>query len=260
MKKAKPKAKKAKTTKLDRIAAQLRKVLRRETTDVILSGNLLIDSRKLLAHREWQPWLAKNFDLSLRTAQTYVAAAEYVARVKSKSATVADVSNLSPTVLYGLAAGHYTAEEEAAILAATRTREGRVDQNAAAAICERLVPPDDDVVDDADDDDDDDNDTAEKTPPDPETEAILDGPPPDVPPPAPNTTTDFALRAFDQAVHALKQLMTKPAARFASTAHTTRDLEGVESFIRAVADRAREAPPHDDAGRRDLQAPPEPAS
>jgi hypothetical protein len=51
------------------------------------------------------------------------------------------------------------------------------------------------------------------------------------------------LRTFDQAVNALKQLMTKPAARFASTVHTTGDLEGVESFIRAVADRLREARP-----------------
>ena len=73
-----------------------------------------------------------------------------------------------------------------------------------------------------------------------EITAILDGPPPEVPPPAPNMTPDYALDAFDQAVSALKQLMTKPAARFACSVHAN-DLEGVESFIRAVADRAREA-------------------
>jgi hypothetical protein len=137
MKKAKkPKARK---TALDRIVAQLRTVLRRETPDVVSAGNLLIESRKHLEHGEWQDWLAENFDLSLRSAQNPVAAAEYAARVKSKSANVADFSNLALTVLYALAAGHYNEQEEAAILAATR--KGRVDQTRAAAIREALAPP-----------------------------------------------------------------------------------------------------------------------
>jgi hypothetical protein len=55
------------------------------------------------------------------------------------------------------------------------------------------------------------------------------------------------LRAFDQAVNALKQLMTKPAARFAYSVHAS-DLEGVESFLRAVADRAREAAARTESG------------
>jgi Protein of unknown function (DUF3102) len=232
--------KKPKTSKtaLARIVAQIRTVLRRKTTNNILLGNLLIESRKLLAraHGEWQPWLAENFDLSLRTAQNYVAAAEYVARVKRKSATVADFSNLSPTVLYSLAGGHYNAEEEAAILAATR--KGRVDQTRAIAICAALTPPDSEEPDQPDG-----ADEAVEAGEDPESTAILDGPPPDVPPPAPNTTPDVMLHAFDQAVSALKQLMTKSPTRFASTAHTTNDLEHVENFIRAVADRAREARP-----------------
>jgi Protein of unknown function (DUF3102) len=213
--------KKAKQTKtaLDRIAAQLRKVLRRATRDVIEIDKLLIESRKHLEHGEWQHWLVENFDLSLRTAQNYVAAAEY----ESKSATVADFSNLSPGVLYWLAAGHYNVEEEAAILAATR--KGRVDQDAAYAICEKLAPPDDD--DDADDGDDREvdgggDDDAEEAPPDPEIEAILDGPPPAVPPPAPlPPPPDFALRDFDQAISVLKRLVTKSSAQFASTIHTT---------------------------------------
>ena len=78
-------------------------------------------------HGEWQPWLAENFDLSYRTAVRYISAAEYVER-KSKSDTVALFADLSPTVLYLLAEGHYSAKEEAAILAATR--EGRVDNDA----------------------------------------------------------------------------------------------------------------------------------
>jgi hypothetical protein len=242
------KAKKTKAT-LDRIVAQLRTMLRRATRDVITIGNLLIESRKHLEHGEWQDWLQDHFDLSYRTAVNYCDAAEYVARKskarKSKSATVADFNALATSVLYWLAAGHYNAEEEAAILAATR--KGRVDQTRVSAICEKLAPPDDDDADDTDDDNDaddhDGDDEAVEPAEDPESTAILDGPPPDVPPPAPITTPDFALRDFDQAVTALKQLMTKPAARFASTVHSTGDLENVESFIRAVADRAREARP-----------------
>jgi hypothetical protein len=230
------KAKKAKTptgkTALDRIAAQLRTVLRRETTDVILIGNLLIESRKHLEHGEWQDWLAENFDLSYRTAVNYCDAAEYVER---KSETVADFANLAQGVLYWLAAGYYNATEEAAILAATR--EHRVDQTRAGDICEALRPPDPepDDLDDADE-----AVEAAEAAEDAEIAAILEGPPPDVPPPAPNTTPDYTLHQFDQAVSALKQLMTKPAARFASTAHTTGDLRGVETFIHAVADRLRE--------------------
>jgi hypothetical protein len=232
-KKTKPPERK---TALDRITTQLRALFRRETKNIIEIGTLLIESRELLAneHGEWLPWLEKNFDLSARTAQRYIATAEYVA---SKSDTVSYFSNLAPTVLYWLAAGqHYDEKEEAAILAATRER--RVDQDAAAAICEALAPADDD--DDEDDDDEDgsgegggqDDDAEENA----EIEAILDGPPPAVPPPAPiPPPPDFALRAFDDAISALKRLMTKPSAQFAKTIHTANDLEGVECFIRTVA-------------------------
>ena len=236
------KAKKTKTaqrrTELDRIVAQMHTILRRETRDNIAIGRLLIKSRELLEHGEWQDWLQDHFDLSYRTALNYCDAAEYVAR---KSETVADFANLSPTVLYWLARGNYTAEQEAAILAATR--KCRVDQERAYAICEALRPPDSEEPDQPDGADeavegDEAVEAAEDL--DSDITAILDGPPPDVPPPAPNTTPDFPLRDFDQAVNALKQLMTKPAAQFAGTVHTSSDLESVESFIRAVADRLRE--------------------
>ena len=219
---------KQRPTELDQIITQLHTILRRETADVVLAGKLLIESRQHLQHGEWQPWLAENFDLSYRTAVNYCDAAEYAER--KQICNVADFANLAPTVLYALAAGHYNAEEESAVLAATG--KGRVDQTRARAICDELAPPDPEEPDQPDDDDE----AAE----DPESTAILDGPPPDVPPPAPNITPDVALRAFDQAVNTLKQLMTKPAARFAGTVHAG-DLEGVESFIHAVTDQARAA-------------------
>jgi hypothetical protein len=230
MKKAKKTKPPQQRTELDRLAAKLRTALGRETTNIIEIGKLLIESRKHLDHGEWLPWLEKNFDLSERTAQRYVATAEYIV---GKSDTVSDFASLAPTVLYWLAAGHYNEQEEAAILAATR--KGRVDQDAADAICEKLAPPDDDV---ADDDDDDTADHTEKAPPDPEIEAILAaGTDPAVPPPAPiPPPINFALRDFDDAVGTLKRLMTKSAAQFGDTAHTVEDLKKVRDFIRAVAD------------------------
>jgi hypothetical protein len=233
MKKAK-KTKARRETALDRLAGRLHAALMRATRDVILIGNLLIESRKHLQHGDWQPWLAENFDLSYRTAVNYCAAAEYVER-KSKSATVADFACLSPTVLYALAAGQYNEQEEAAILAATHKR--RVDYDRASAICEALAPADADDAEDADDQDDDGKDDGDDgAEEDVEIGAILDGPPPAVPPPAPNLAPpDFALRDFDQAISALKRLMTKPSAQFVSTIHSADELEGVESFIRAVA-------------------------
>jgi hypothetical protein len=224
-------------TALDRLAAQLRSALKCETTNIIEIGNLLIESRKHLEHGDWQEWLAKNFDLSYRTARRYESAAEYVAS-KLKCATVAllNFENLSPSVLYSLAAGgQYSEQEEAAILAATR--EGRVDEDAAEAIRWKLeqlayAAAADDAAAAADAQEDDDETTARE---DPEITAILDGPPPAVPPPAPiPPPPDFALQDFDQAISALKRPMTKPAAQFAQTIHSTEDLENVEDFIYAV--------------------------
>jgi hypothetical protein len=145
------------------------------------------------------------------------------------------LANLSATVLYALADGRrYTPEEEAAILAKAKT--ARVDEDTAWSICEALEPPYSDEAEEPDEPVDDADKAIEAVEDDPEITAILDGPPPDVPPPAPIAPPpDFALRAFEQAVGTLKELLTKPAAQFASTVHSASDLEKVENFIRAVA-------------------------
>jgi hypothetical protein len=222
----------ARKSQLDQLTNKLRDALRRETTNVIEIGDLLLESRKLLAHGKWQDWLDEHFDLSYRTALNYRDAAEYVAR-KSKSETVAHFASLSPFVLYTLATGRYDAKEEEAILAATH--EGRVDGKRAHAICQTLKTQAADVADASHDDDD-----AE----DAESMATLDGPPPDVPPPAPIAPPpDFALHAFDQAVSELKQLLTKPATKFADTVHTANDLEEVLAFLQAVLERTKYEPP-----------------
>ena len=244
--KKKGKTPKARATELDRIAAKLHTVLRQDTTSIIEKGKLLLRSRALLAdeHGQWMPWLAENFDMSYVSALNYCKAAEYVARTRTKFTTVV---NLSPSVLYQLADGDYNEQEEAAILAQAKAGK-RVDQDRADAICEALIPPP--MMDDDDDDDNGgDDDTA--PPPaaeDPDIAAILDGLPPAVPPPAPLAAPpDYALRAFDEALTALKELVTKPAAQFASTSHPAGYLEQVEGFIRAVADRVREGAPQEEA-------------
>jgi hypothetical protein len=189
-----------------------------------------------LEHGEWQPWLAENFDLSYDTALNYYRAAEYVERkTKSRTVRLFNFENLAPTVLYRLAAGRYDEREEAAILAEAKAGE-RVDQARAWDICEELAPPEPD--DDGEDAEGGGEDAAEN----PEAAAILDGPPP-APPPAPNAAPpDFALRAFDNAINALKPLVTKLLAQFAGTTHSADDLEKIESFIGAVAKARRKAP------------------
>ena len=89
---------------MDQLANKLRAALRRETTNMIEIGGLLLKSRKMLAHGKWQDWLDEHFNLSYQTALNYCAAAEYVAS-KSKSQTVGHFASLSPIVLYTLAAG-----------------------------------------------------------------------------------------------------------------------------------------------------------
>lgn len=114
------------------------------------------------------------------------------------------------------------------------TRERRVDQDAAAAICDALAPPDDDDVDDQKDGGDESGEDATAAE-DPEIAAMLDGPPPPVPPPAPiPPPPDFALRDFDDAISKLKRLMTKPSAQFACTIHSANELVTIEDFIRSV--------------------------
>jgi Protein of unknown function (DUF3102) len=220
-------------TELDRIVTQLRTALRHETKNIIEAGELLKKARDLIEHGEWLPWLAENFDLSERTAHRYIVSFMYVDEQReAKSDTVSDFTNLAPSVLYALAAFQYNEQQEAAILAATR--EGRVDQDKALAICDALAPPDDDA-DDGEAADDDAAAADSEREIDSEIEAILDGPPQEVPPPAPIAAPpDFALRSFDEAVTALKQLTTKPASQFTGSVHSVGDLENVESFIHAV--------------------------
>jgi hypothetical protein len=218
-------------TALDRIVAQLHAALRRETTNIVEIGNLLIESRKLLAneHGEWLPWLEEN-STSAYALPNATSPPPNTSRGKCDTACCISAIYRRP----------FSMGWPEAITCQKRKRRYSQRPARAASIrilpstfCDALKPPPDEP-------DDADKVVEAEAAEDAEIAAILDGPPPDVPPPAPNTTPDFTLRAFDQAANALKQLMTKPAARFASTAHTSGDLQGVATFIHAVADWLRE--------------------
>jgi hypothetical protein len=171
----------------------------------------------------------QEFRPDYRTALNYCKAAEYVER-RSKSETISHLANLSPTLIYKLAAGDYSEEAEEAILAAAR--KVRVDQTRAEEIREEA---DSNYEGDAAEDE---SEAEAEDDADPEIAAILDGPSPDVPPSAPIAPPpDFAVQSFSESVDALKKLVTKPVAQFVTTTPVD-DLMKVIAFLQAVFERA----------------------
>ena len=69
--------------------------LKREATDIIAIGNLLIEAKEAVDYGDWRAWLAANFGSSSRTADNYMSAANFAATC----ATVAQLK-LRPTALY----------------------------------------------------------------------------------------------------------------------------------------------------------------
>ena len=99
------------------IIGELRDALKHEVADIIAVGELLVEAKGKIKHGEWLPWLKKEFSMSERTARNYMKAAEFAA----KSATVADLQQLSPRALYLLAQadwgeGYGRTEATAAVL------------------------------------------------------------------------------------------------------------------------------------------------
>ena len=77
------------------IASELDAALKREATDIITIGSLLIEAQEQLDYGEWLAWLEEHFGSTDRTAENYMNAARFAARFET-------VSNLKlrPTVLY----------------------------------------------------------------------------------------------------------------------------------------------------------------
>jgi hypothetical protein len=220
------------------IASELHIALKRETTDIIAIGDLLLEAKDQLEHDLWLPWLEINFGSSIRTAQNYMSAARFAL----KYATVAHLK-LKPTALYWLgqnmdiialdeieailkAAETKWVDHERAvdIVAAIHRERGGIDEERADEERERAIAEE----------------RAREEAVASEIDDILDGPPPELPPPpelTPEATVhDFTVASFDQAVETLSRLQTKALSSFVATTHPPDKIKMVADFLRAVAD------------------------
>jgi hypothetical protein len=203
------------------ITGELQTALKREATDVIAIGDLLLEAKEQLKHGKWLPWLKSNFGSSDSTAQNYMNAA----RLAIKYPTVGNLK-LKPTALYflGLNLVSTPSDEIKAIFKVAKTEW--IDQERACEIIESIharrrgtepraeVEEQQCAVDEA--------------------EAILDGPPPELPPPEEGTPVDPNLQLFDATVEALAKLYTKPIATFATTKHDPKRLRDIAGFLEMV--------------------------
>ncbi len=83
---------------LQAVTSRIKDRLTRQVRDIIEIGRDLIEVKAKLQHGQFESWLAQEFDLTDRTAQNYMRAAEYMA---DKSETV---SFLTPASIYLLSA------------------------------------------------------------------------------------------------------------------------------------------------------------
>jgi hypothetical protein len=248
---------KAPSRDLNVIDAELHLALKRETQDIVLIGNLLIERKASMKHGEWLPWLKNGgFSMSERSAQNYMRAAKWVA----KSATDCGFENLSPRVLYEMSSEDcaYSKKDIDAIMELAKV--GRVGEEKAQEIYRARLAKETaksrakDAMQEAKEDRKQRKEVAESLR---EAEKLLDGPPPVLPPtkaPPPANRTSFKPRLsdFDAAVDTILKLSTKSAKKFKETKHAAADLETAADFLRAVAktksDKSEEAAPEEQQG------------
>ena len=186
--------------------------------DVIEIGALLIEAQDHLEHGEWLPWVEHELDFSERSAQNYMAAHRFAL----KYATIADLK-LTLGALYELASGNYYSDDEiGAVLAIAATE--RVTRERLDEIIEALTPKEDDEPSEEDDEEERRQWEAElaaaneakeaRAKEAAEAAAILDGPPPELPTTEEAPVVDHLTPAFTQAVEKLRELSTKPLAKF----------------------------------------------
>jgi hypothetical protein len=217
---------------IELIATELQAALKRETTDIIAIGDLLIEAQARLEHGQWLAWLEEHFGSTDRTAENYINAARFAAKFET-------VSNLKlrPTALYLLGRkldelddpdGFYNREVIKAILKAAETEWINLDRAVEIATSlQPLEPP----IEESDAEMAGAEETAQS-----EIDDILEGPPPDLPPAPEATVHDVILLPFDQALATLAHLQTKPLTSFAASTHQLHKIKSVISFLQEVAD------------------------
>ncbi len=102
------KTEKVSVPKLVRITSELHDIFKRGTADVIQIGRLLRSAKKEVGHGGFLPWLEREFSLSERAANRYMAAHKFMTTVAAESLKSAKLANLRlrPSALYELAEMH----------------------------------------------------------------------------------------------------------------------------------------------------------
>jgi hypothetical protein len=253
--------------KLVKITGELHAIFKRGTEDVIQIGRLLMSAKKEVGHGEFLPWLEKEFSLSEKSAQRFMAAHKFMTTVAApllKSDKLADL-RVRPSALYELTEMHsrgtVTQADIEAVLKdaaknwvgskrleeilksrhpvettpqATREAEPEVAGEAPGEVTGEATTGE--AID-----------TARSTEAageatggagDGKGEQTTATPPATAPKPksAPSAKDEGNLRGFTGNISNLKRLATGSAKKYVATALQAADLETVADFVRAVAD------------------------
>jgi len=95
-------------SKMAKITDELHAIFKRGAADVIQIGRLLMMAKKEAGHGEFLPWLEKEFSLSDKSAERYMAAHRFMTMVGARLLKSDKLSNLKlrPSALYELAEMH----------------------------------------------------------------------------------------------------------------------------------------------------------
>jgi hypothetical protein len=252
--------------KLVKITGELHAVFKRGTADVIQVGRLLMLAKNEVGHGEFLPWLEKEFSLSEKSAQRYMAAHKFMIEVAApllKSAKLSDL-RLRPSALYELVDLHSRgtatqADIEAILIEAAKSWVGSkrlteilTSRHPVEATTEATgeagpeVPGEaGEVTGEATTGDAADSVTSTEGPAgvtgeagDGKGEQSTEEPPATAPRPksAPSAKDEGNLTAFAANILNLKRLATGTAKKYAATIVQAADLETVADFLHAVAD------------------------
>src|SRR5262249_14835553 len=88
------------------IVEEIRETLRRDNSNIIRRGELLIEAKAMVEHGEWLSWLERYFDMSEDTAERLMSVARFADRFRILRNMA--LSHLPKGVLYALASGDYS--------------------------------------------------------------------------------------------------------------------------------------------------------